>query len=460
LKKIFVSIKKFIYTSSHMKKKGLLGIFENLSSGQFPQFKSLWAENREAAHEHGPAHTNTAAPEQAVEIMLRENPEGIAVGLDVGSSKIVALVGRLDAQQKIEILGFGEAPSEGLIRGSVVNLGKTAGAIREALHAAIAAADVEVHQVITNYSGLCNNLDQRGVIIREDMIQEIGTKDIIGLKKEMQGNPYPPGEQIVYLEPQHFIIDDEPDIRDPIGMAGQRFESDFHVITGEVTGLNNLQKCVRQSKVGVKDILPTAIASAEAVICEEEKEEGIAVIDIGAAVTSISVYKHGIMRYADTILLGGNTINADIKEFTGLSSKQAELMKKVYGAVLPEHIDPSEIIQYKILNGTKDKFISKVDLALIIQSRMEELIGLAYDKIEEALKGRCLTCGIVFTGGDSKLPNLRVLGEQITGLKCHGGSPTLHLKKSPAATDLLEKLTSPAYATSIGLLKMGLTKVA
>ena len=441
-----------------MKKKGLLGIFENLSSGQFPQFKSLWTESREA--EHGPAHTNTAAPEPVVQIISKENPDGIAVGLDVGSSKIVALVGRLNAKQQVEILGFGEAPSEGLIRGSVVNLGKTAGAIREALHAAIASANVEVHQVITNYSGLCNNLDQRGVIIREDMIHEIGTEDIIRLKKEMQGNPYPPGEQIVYLEPQHYIIDDEPDIRDPIGMAGQRFESDFHVITGEVTGLNNLHKCVRQSQVGVKDIYPTAIASAEAVICEDEKEEGIAVIDIGAAVTSISVYKHGIMRYADTILLGGNTINADIKEFTGLSSKQAELMKKVYGAVLPENIDPSEIIQYKILNGTKDKFISKVDLALIIQSRMEELIGLAYDKIEEALKGRCLTCGIVFTGGDSKLPNLRLLGEQITGLKCHGGSPTLHLQKSATPTDLMDKLTSPAYATSIGLLKMGLTKVA
>jgi cell division protein FtsA len=443
-----------------MKKKGLLGIFENLSSGQFPQFKSLWTESREAEHEHGPAHTNTAAPEPVVQIISKENPDGIAVGLDVGSSKIVALVGRLNAKQQVEILGFGEALSEGLIRGSVVNLGKTAGAIREALHAAIASANVEVHQVITNYSGLCNNLDQRGVIIREDMIHEIGTEDIIRLKKEMQGNPYPPGEQIVYLEPQHYIIDDEPDIRDPIGMAGQRFESDFHVITGEVTGLNNLHKCVRQSQVGVKDIYPTAIASAEAVICEDEKEEGIAVIDIGAAVTSISVYKHGIMRYADTILLGGNTINADIKEFTGLSSKQAELMKKVYGAVLPENIDPSEIIQYKILNGTKDKFISKVDLALIIQSRMEELIGLAYDKIEEALKGRCLTCGIVFTGGDSKLPNLRVLGEQITGLKCHGGSPTLHLQKSATPTDLMDKLTSPAYATSIGLLKMGLTKVA
>jgi len=453
-------MEKFIYTSSHMKKKGLLGIFENLSFGQFPQFKSLWPDQREAAHDHGPEHTKTAAPEPAVQIILKENPEGIAVGLDVGSSKIVALVGRLDAQQKIEILGYGEAPSEGLTRGTVVNLGKTTAGIREALQAAILSAKVEVNQVIANYSGLCNNLDQRGVIIREDMIKEIGTADIIRLKKEMQGNPYSPGEQIVYLEPQHFIIDDEPDIRDPIGMAGQRFESDFHVITGEVTGLHNLEKCVRQSKMGLKDVYPTAIASAEAVICEDEKEEGIAIIDIGAAVTSISVYKNGIMRYADTILLGGNTINADIKEFTGLSSKQAELMKKAYGAVLPAQIDPSEIIQYKVLNGTKDKFISKVDLALIIQSRMEELIALAYHKIEEALKGRCLTCGIVFTGGDSKVPNLRLLGEQITGLKCHGGSATLHLQNSALPAELLEKLASPAYATSIGLLKMGLTKVA
>lgn len=442
-----------------MKKKGLLGIFENLSSGQFPQFKSLWADDREAAHEHGLHQTSTAAPESIVHI-IRENPEGIAVGLDVGSSKIVAIIGRLNATREIEVLGIGEAISDGLIRGSVSNIAKTSNAIREALQIATRAANLDVHQVITNYSGLCNNLDQRGVIIRKDMINEIGAEDIVRLKKEMEGNLYPPGEQIVYLEPQHFIIDDEPDIREPIGMAGQRFESNFHVITGEITGLNNLRKCVAQSSMSIKTIYPTAIASAEAVICDEEKEEGIAVIDIGAAVTSISVYKHGIMRHAETILLGGNSISADIKEFTGLSTKQAELMKKVYGAVLPETIDPNEIIQYRILNGTKERYISRVDLALIIQSRIEEIISIAYQNIEEALKGRCLTCGIVFTGGDAQLPNLKILAEQLTGLKCHAGSPTLHLQKSSLQHGLAEKLSAPTYATSIGLLKMGLTKVA
>ncbi len=226
-----------------------------------------------------------------------------------------------------------------------------------------------------------------------------------------------------------------------------------------MNGLNNLHKCVSQAGTGIKTIYPTAIASAEAVICDEEKEEGIAVIDIGAAVTSIVVYKNGIMRFADTILLGGNSINADIKQFTGLSSKQAETLKKTFGSVLPQDTDPNEIIQYKILNGTKDRFISKVDLALIIQSRMEELIGLAYDRIEGALKGRCLTCGIVFTGGDSKIRNLRKLGEQITGLKCHAGTPSLHLKKDIEQHTLTVRLNELAYATSIGLLKMGLTKL-
>ncbi len=260
-------------TSTIMKKKGLLGIFENLSSGQFPQFKSFWAEETDAGHNHGHHGKNPAAPETPVQIMRKDNPSGIAVGLDIGSSKIVALIGRLNKEGLIEILGSGETPSAGLTRGSISNLTKTTAAIKEVLEEACTAAKIEVHQVVTNYSGICNNLDQRGVIIRKDMINEISFADINELKKEMDGNPYPPGEQIVYLEPQHFIIDDEPDIRDPIGMSGQRFESDFHVITGETSGLNNLHKCISHSNLQIKYIYPTAIASAEAVICDEEKED-------------------------------------------------------------------------------------------------------------------------------------------------------------------------------------------
>lgn len=446
--------------SSIMKKTGLLGIFENLSSGQFPQFKSFLAEDTDALQHHCNDNKRTAAPEAPVELIRKENPKGIAVGLDIGSSKIVALIGRLNEEGMIEIMGAGEAYSEGLTRGSISNLSKTTAGIKAALAEACAAARVEVHQVITNYSGVCNNMDQRGVIVREDMINEISVADIQKLKKEMEGNPYPAGEQIVYLEPQHFIIDDEPDIRDPIGMSGQRFESDFHVITGAASGIQNLYKCIRHSNLEIKHIYPTAIASAEAVICDEEKEEGIAVVDIGAAVTSISVYKHGIMRYAEVIQLGGNSITADIKQFTGLSSKQAELMKKTYGDVGPENIDPNEIIQYKISNGTKDRFISRVNLAVIIQSRMEELIGLASESIKNALNGRCLTFGIVFTGGDSQLPNLSILAERITGEKCHSGTPALHLQKIDHKYPALSKFNSPIYATSIGLLRMGLTRVA
>jgi cell division protein FtsA len=371
------------------------------------------------------------------------------------------LIGRLGEAGQIEVLGYGEAPSEGLTRGVVSNIGKTTASIKEALAAASASAKVEITQVITNYSGICNNLDQRGVIIRDHMINEIDHMDILRLKKEMDGNLYPPGEQIVFLEPQHYIIDDEPDIRDPIGMAGQRFESDFHVVTGETLAIKNLHKCVGLANRQIKEVYPTAIASAEAVICDEEKEEGIAVVDIGAAVTSVSVYKHGILRGSEMIQLGGNSINADIKQYTGLSSKQAELLKKTYGDVFPEEIDPNEIIQYRLVNSTKDRYITKADLAVIIQSRMEELIGIASTVITETLKGRALTFGIVFTGGDALLPNLTRLGEKIAGVKCHIGTPVMHLQASnPDQQPLMTKLESPIYATSIGLLKMGLTRVA
>ncbi len=171
--------------------------------------------------------------------------------------------------------------------------------------------------------------------------------------------------------------------------------------------------------------------------------------------------KKKIVRYAEVIQLGGNSITADVKQFTGLGIRQAELMKKAYGDVMPEHIDPNELIQYKILNGTKDRFISKVNLAVIIQSRMEELIGIASEIIKAALKGRSLTFGIVFTGGDSQLANLTSLAERITGVKCHLGTPGLHLQKSNVQQQLtLGKFSSPVYATSIGLLRMGLTRVA
>jgi cell division protein FtsA len=445
-----------------MKKKGLLGLLENLSAGQFPHFKSFWAQDSSASNEqHHEAANHTSAAGILTQITLPENPNGIIAGLDIGTSKIVALIGRMDEAGQIEILGYGEAPSEGLTRGSISNINKTTAGIKEALAEASASAKVQITQVITNYSGICNNLDQRGVIIRENMINEIDHLDIQRLKKEMDGNLYPPGEQIVFLEPQHYIIDDEPDIRDPIGMAGQRFESDFHVITGEILAIKNLHKCVGLANRQIKEIYPTAIASAEAVICEEEKEEGIAVVDIGAAVTSVSIYKHGILRGSEVIQLGGNSITADIKQYTGLSSKQAELLKKTYGDLFPEEIDPNEIIQYRLVNSLKDRFITKADLAVIIQSRMEELIGIASAIITEALKGRALTFGIVFTGGDALLPNLIRLGEKISGVKCHIGTPAMHLQESnPDQKLLMTQLKSPMYATSIGLLKMGLTRVA
>jgi len=444
-----------------MKKKGLFGLFESLGAGNFPQFKSLWGQEKETAEDEQQQTNHAKDFDDTAAVHLPENPAEIIAALDIGSSKIVALIGKLDDTDEIKILGYGEALSEGLTRGSISNINKTTSAIKEALSAASANAKVQINQVITNYSGICNNLDQRGVIIREQMINEIDHADILRLKKEMDGNLYPPGEQIVFLEPQHYIIDDEPDIRDPIGMAGQRFESDFHVITGEISGIKNLHKCVGMANRQIKEIYPTAVASAEAVICEEEKEEGIAVIDIGAAVTSIAVYKHGILRGSEVIQLGGNSITADIKQYTGLSIKQAELLKKTFGSLFPEEIDPNEIIQYRLLNSSKDRFITKADLAVIIQSRMEELIGIAHASIMEAMKGRALTFGIVFTGGDALLPNLTKFGEKITGVKCHIGTPVMHLEESnPDQKPLMDQLKSPIYATSIGLLKMGLTRVA
>jgi cell division protein FtsA len=299
----------------NMKKRSLFKIFEDFSSKQLSKINSILDSKYEDDHasedsqDYTPNHRSQDRGDKSARLVA---------ALDVGSSKVTAIIGRLNPKDRIEILGVGYAVSDGLIRGSVSNIAKTSAAIRLALNEASEQANVPIPEVYSSYSGVISNHVEHGVLLRNDPSTEINIRDIEKLRLEMFNAILPPGEQLIYMQAKAYTIDDEPGIKDPVGMSGKRIEADFQLITASTTPIEYLQKCCAQANVTLKQIIPAPVASAEAVICEEEIEEGIAVVDIGAAVTSVAVYNKGNLIHAENFPLGGNNITADIRDFTGL----------------------------------------------------------------------------------------------------------------------------------------------
>jgi len=436
-----------------MKKRSLFKIFEDFSSKQLSKINSILDAK--------PADDRVLEDRQHDKPSQQESKDKstrLITALDVGSSKVTAIIGRLNPSDRIEILGVGYAVSDGLIRGSVSNIAKTSAAIKLALADASQQANVPVQEVYSSYSGVISNHVEHGVLLRNDPSTEVSSRDIEKLRLEMFNAVLPPGEQLIYMQAQTFTIDDEPGIKDPVGMSGKRIEADFQLITAGTTPIEYLQKCCAQANVSLKQVIPAAVASAEAVICEEEMEEGIAVIDIGAAVTSVAVYNKGNLIHAENIPLGGNNISADIRDFTGLQLKQAELMKNQFGDLNADAISVYEVIEAKILNGTKMKQVPRKALCEVIRSRAEELISIAYSIVHQAMRNEKLIFGIVFTGGTSALPNFKELAHEITGEECHLGVTSLHLADHTTATLAKRKdFNVAAHSTAVGLLRIGLT---
>jgi cell division protein FtsA len=263
----------------------------------------------------------------------------------------------------------------------------------------------------------------------------------------------PPGEEIIHVLPQEFTVDNEPGIKDPIGMAGVRLEANFHIISGHVSAVKNILKCVENASLEVDSLVLEPLASAEAVLSEEEKEAGVVLVDIGGGTTDIAIFHEGIIRHTAVIPFGGNSVTEDIREGCSVMRNQAELLKTRFGSALAEENKDNEIICVPGLKGREPKEISAKNLAYVIQARMEEIIEHVYYEIKSSGYEKKLIAGIIITGGGSQLKHLPQLVEYVTGLDCRVGYPNEHLAKNevlPKATyDLLK---SPMYATSIGLL--------
>lgn len=376
----------------------------------------------------------------------------LVVALDIGTTKVCAIAGRKNEHGKLEILGVGKVDSVGVMRGVVTNIEKTVNAIYEAVSAAERMAKEKFTHVHVGIAGQhIKSLQHRGILTRDNDHTEISQKDIQRLMNDMHKLVLPPGDKILHVIPQEYTVDNEQGITDPIGMSGVRLEANFHIITGQISASNNIHRCVERTSLKVESMTLEPIASAVAVLSEEEKEAGIALVDIGGGTTDITIFQDGIIRHTAVIPFGGNVITSDIKEGCTVMQHQAEALKVKFGAALSEEVFDNRIITIPGIKGRDYKEISEKNLARIIQARMEEIFDYVVWEIRRSGYERKLIGGIVLTGGGSLLRDIEKLCEFHTGMSTRIGVPIEHLGHG-----YTEQVASPIFSTAIGLLLNGI----
>lgn len=383
----------------------------------------------------------------------RDLSSDLVVGLDIGTTKIAAIVGRKNEFGKVEILGVGKAESLGVQRGVVANIEQTIASIKEAVKIASDKANVDIGEVIVGIAGQhIKSMQHRGMITRRSLEDEVSQTDVDQLIDNMHRLVMSPGEEIIHVIPQEYIIDNEGGIRNPIGHAGIRLEGNFHIITGQVSAVKNIFKCVNRSGLETIDLHLEPLASSDSVLSDEEKEAGVVLVDIGGGTTDVAIFYDGVIRHTAVIPFGGNIITEDIKEGCGIIKTQAEQLKMRFGSALEQENQENEVISIPGLRGRPHKEISVKLLAQIIQARMQEILEFVLYEIKNSGYERKLAAGIVITGGGAQLKHLPQLVMLTTGMDCRIGTPNEHL----AGSD--EELKNPMFATGVGLVMKGIEK--
>lgn len=380
------------------------------------------------------------------------NPNHLVVALDIGTTKVCALAGNLNKHGRLEICGFGKVESEGVMRGVVSNIEKTVKAIKEAIELAERGAGRKFEVVHVGIAGQhIKSLQHRGMLTRQNIHTEISQEDINKLIDDMHLLVLPAGEKIIHVIPQEFIVDDEQGITDPVGMSGVRLEANFHIIIGQITATQNIIKCVERAGLKVASLTLEPIASATAVLSQEEKEAGVALVDVGGGTTDITVFKDGIIRHTAVIPFGGNVITHDIREGCNVMLPQAEKLKVRFGSALASEVYENRIITIPGVKGREPKEISEKNLAHIIQARAEEILDYVNWEIHRSGYENKLIAGMVLTGGGALLRNFDKLTALHTGMDTRIGVPVEHLSHGYG-----EQINSPVYSTAIGLLLKGI----
>ena len=375
----------------------------------------------------------------------------IVVGLDIGTTKIVSIVGKMNQYGKLEILGLGESPSNGVVRGMVHNIDKTVNSILKAVQQASETSNVDIKSVNVGVAGQHILSSQRfGGTKRTNAESSIELAEVERLTREMYLDVTEPGTEIMHVMPQYYNIDGNDGITDPVGYEGARIEGAFHVITAHTSALKKVYKSVEKSELVVKDLILEPLASSLSVLSDEEKEAGIVLVDIGGGTTDIAIFKDNIIQHSAVLPFGGEIITYDIKEAFNLLHSDAEQLKVRFGSAIADDVKNNVVITVKGIKGRPPIEISQKELANVIEARIDEIIEYVYGEIQRSGFANGLGGGIVITGGGSQLASLKQRFEYKTGLFCRIGQPHEHLGKGK-----FEEIKSPKYATGVGLVLSG-----
>jgi cell division protein FtsA len=385
---------------------------------------------------------------------MRQEIKHVAA-IDIGTTKIVAIVGRLNEKDKLEILGMGKATSTGVKRGVVLNIEETVNAIRATVDEVQKQSGIRLTDVFVGIAGQhIKSVKNRGYLNLGPNRDEITKDDINALIADMQKIPIDLGEEIIHVLPQNYIVDHETGIKNPVGMSGRRLEANFHIVIGEIASAKNIEKCINRVGLGVNQMILEPLASSAAVLTSDEKEAGVALVDIGGGTTDVAVYFDDAIRHTAVIPFGGNVVTLDIKEGCSILTRQAEALKTQFGSALGDLAPEDKVVTIPGISGREPKEISFKNLAYIIQSRMEEIIDAIMFELENSGCIEKLSAGIVITGGGAMLKHLPQLVKFRTGMDVRIGYPNEYL-----ASSSLDEVNQPMYATSVGLLLKGIEAI-
>ena len=375
--------------------------------------------------------------------------------IDLGTTKVVTIIGKKNSNGKLQIAGYSMALSIGIKRGVVLNIEETVKSIQKTVEDVKLKSGVIFDDVFVGIAGQhIRSIRNRGYINRNNPEEMICIEDVQKLIDDMYRIPTDVGEEILHVLPQNFIVNNEAGIKNPVGMSGQRLEANFHIVIGQTASAKNIERCVNRVGLKVSDLILKPLASTEAVLTDNKKEAGVVLVDIGGGTTDVAVYYDGIVRHTAVIPFGGNVITNDIKEGCQILQRQAESLKIQFGSALGDIAPEDKIVTIPGISGREPKEISFKNLAYIIQSRMEEIIDTVSFEIENSGYAEKLSAGIVLTGGGAMLKHLPQLVKFKTGFDVRIGYPNEHL-----AADTSEEINVPTFSTAIGLILKGFEQV-
>lgn len=374
--------------------------------------------------------------------------EPLIVGLDIGTTKICCIVGEVDPDGGLNVIGVGTAPSKGLRKGVVINIESTVQSIREAVEQAEVMCGRELDEVYTGISGAhIFGIESKGMIVIKD--GEIRETDIHRVVDAAKAVNIPADREVIHILPQEFNVDDQDGIREPIGMSGMRLEAKVYIVTAAVTSAQNLIKCANRTGLHVADIVLQQLASAEAVLMPDEKDLGVALVDIGGGTSDLAVFTEGSLKYSSVISIGGNHFDNDIAVGLRTPVREAERIKRKAGAARVQDVDPEETLDVPTVGGREARVVPRRELAMYIEYRAEELVQLIDQELERSGYKELCAGGLVFTGGTSQLPGLVELAEERLGIPCRLGTP----RNVRGLSDIVQ---SPQFSTGVGLMLYGL----